>query len=75
MEPRSEIRPEDVDRRLDEELAGTFPASDPPSMVQPRRDASRERHEAVASQPHARRRSVADAIVWAIRRLRGRGSD
>ena len=71
MEPRSEIGPEDEDRRLDEELAGTFPASDPPSVVQPRRHASRERGEL---QPRTGLRGVADAIVRAIRRLRGSGS-
>jgi hypothetical protein len=75
MEPRNEIRPEDVERRLDEELAGTFPASDPPSMVQPQRHASRERQEAVPLHPRGGLRGAADAIVRAIRRLRGSGSD
>jgi hypothetical protein len=70
---------EDCERRLDDELAGTFPASDPPSIVQPRRDVPPASPSEFASGEAPRRgssrratRLLADALEWLAARLRAR---
>jgi hypothetical protein len=54
--------PDDCDRRLDEELAETFPASDPPSLSQPRTNE--------CGDPAVGRTAIAEADRTWSRRLR-----
>jgi hypothetical protein len=77
MEHRSDGQPDEVERLLDEELAGTFPASDPPSLIQPRSSASPRRDEPCPEPGHRGRgllHGIADAITRVIHRFRGSSS-
>lgn len=73
MTHSSDIRTTDgCDRRLDEELAETFPASDPPSIVQPRKDATGDPEKSVSPPRGATLHRVASRFADALESLAAR---